>query len=283
MPYGYSDFLLEKNKSPETIDSYVKEVNYFFAFLDFKHKRKIELYEITTKDIKDYLEDKKSKGSKTVTINKYITILKNFFDFLWTINKIPFDPSSKIKRIKEEEKYNQELTYQTLLDTLPKVLNNREYSPFRKVIYILALYGLRASEFQILKDNVSVQPIEVEVVIKTKKRKIALNGEEAEYFMEYYYNESMFNLSNYVFVTNKHNEDTVPVEGMTIYTHLRTISEDYDLPKLVLNDIRHAYAHYLYREKQYTIEDIATEFGIEENSAALLVDSSMDRIEGKVS
>lgn len=283
MPFGYSDFLLEKSKSPETIDSYVKEVNYFFAFLDFKYKRKKELYEITSKDIRDYLEDKKIKGSKPVTINKYITILKSFFDYLWTINKIPVDPSSKIKRIKEKEIYNQDLTYQTLLDITLNVLNNRDYSAFRKVIFTLALAGFRASEFQILKENVSINTLEVEVTIKTKKRKLVLKELKAEFFMEYYYHESMFNLSDYVFVTNKHNEESVPVEGMTIYTHLRSISEDYNLPKLVLNDIRHAYAHYLYKEKQFTIEDIATEFGIEENSAALLVDASITRIEGKVS
>jgi site-specific recombinase XerD len=283
MPYGYSEYLFEKSKSPETIDSYEKEVNYFFAFLDFKYERKKELYEITTKDIKDYLEDKKAKGSKTVTINKYITILKSFFDYLWMINKISIDPTTKLKRIKENETHNQDLTYHELLDTLPKVLNNTDYSPLRKVLYILALTGFRASEYQILKDNVIIDTADGEVIIKTKKRQIVLVDQEAEYFMEYYYNESMFNLSNYVFVTNKHNEETVPVEGMTIYFHLRAISEEYNLPKLVLNDIRHAYAHYLYTENQFTIEDIAKEFGIEENSAALLVDASIDRIEGKVS
>lgn len=281
MPYGYSEYLLEKSKSPETIDSYVKEVNYFFTFLDHKYKRKKELYEITPTDIKDYLEDKKVKGSKSVTINKYITILRNFFDYLWIINKIPADPSAKIKRIKEQEKYNQELTYQSLLETLPKILENPSYSTIRKVIYILALHGLRTSEFQILKDNIVNQ--QDEVIIKTKKRKIVLKGKNADYFLEYYNKESMFNLSNYVFVTKKHSDEIVPVEGMTIYIHLRSICEDYNLHKLVLNDIRHAYAYYLYKEKQFTIEDIANEFGIEENSAALLVDESMYRIEGKVS
>ncbi|WP_066412895.1 tyrosine-type recombinase/integrase [Sutcliffiella cohnii] len=281
MPFGYSDYLIEQGKSTETIDSYVKEINYFFAFLDFKYKTKKELYEITPKDINDYLEKKKADGSKQVTINKHITIIKNFFNFLWVVNKIPSDPSVKIKRLKEIEKSGQKLVYESLLKVMPEVLKSPNYSPFRKVVFILAMQGLRTSEFRILKENITER--KNEVLIKTKKREIALKSEFIDYFMEYYNKEAIFNCSNYLFVTKKHNNDIVPVEGMTIYTHLRAISDDFNIPKLVLNDIRHAYAYYLYKDHKYSIEEIANKFGIEENSAALLVDASLSRIEGKVS
>lgn len=283
MPFGYSKYLEDKSKSHETINSYVKEINYFFSFLDFKYSKQKELFEITSRDIKDYLEDKRKKGSKTVTINKHITILKSFFDYLWTINKVPIDPCEKIKRIKEIDIINQKLNYKLLLETLPQVLERQDYSALKKVIYILSLYGIRASEFQIEKENVVIDPINTYVKIKTKKRNIKLTNQYAEYFMEYFYNESMFNLSKYVFITNKHNDTVVPVEAMTIYSNLRIIAEDFSLPGLKLNDIRHAYAYYLYCDKKLTIEQVAEELGIEEQSAALLIEASLQRITGKVS
>ncbi|MGM0878955.1 MAG: hypothetical protein ACQEWV_30950 [Bacillota bacterium] len=168
-----------------------------------------------------------------------------------------------------------------LLEIIPRVLNNPDYSLLRKVIFILAMKGLRNSEFQIHKDNVIDHGDKVEILFK--KHSMILEGKEGELFLRNYF-ESHFNGSDYVFITKKHDESIVPIEIMSVYTHLNAITEDFNFPsKITLNTIRHAYAYYLYTKKSYAIQQIANKLGIENNSAANLVKISIDRYKKKIS
>ncbi|PGT82209.1 site-specific integrase [Bacillus sp. AFS040349] len=282
MPYGYTTYLEDNHYSQETVNDYKKIINLFFQFIDDLYGKQKEIFQISPKDIKDYLERLKDDGSSINTVNKHLSILKGFFDYLWENDKIPVDPAMKIKRHKvvEEEK-EFDISYEMLLQILPQVLSNPKYSLLRKVIFILAMKGLRHTEFQILKDN--IEDLGEEVLIKFKKYSLKLAGEEGEYFLSYYF-ESNFNGSDYVFTTKKHDESIVPIEHMSIYTHLNAITDEFKLPsKITLNGIRHSYAYYLYINKKYPIQKIAETLRIENVSASHLVKISMNRHKQKIS
>jgi len=273
--YGYGGFLVENGYSDETVDSYRKSIDLFFTFIDKKYGREKEAFEINPSDIKEFLQSKIEQGNSSKTVNKHLAILKGFFDYLWNKDIVKIDPAVKISRYKVIEKNEKVLDYSILLELLPKLLNNPDYTALRKSIFILALKGLRVSDFQILKDSVIEKGNSIHIDLK--KRIVVLSGDEKSYFMEYYY-ESLFNGSDYVFITKKHKENIVPIEIMSIYTHLNAISNEYRLPqKLSLNDIRTSYAYYLHANKKYSVQKISETLGIELDSAAQLVKNSIER------
>ncbi|MDC3424291.1 site-specific integrase [Aquibacillus sp. 3ASR75-11] len=275
MPFGYTKHLEDQGKSQGTVAGYLKTIDMFFVYLDSVYGKQKEIYEISPKDIKGFLEAKLASGNEVKTVNKHLTILKGFFDYLWKIGKAPIDPAVKIPRYKVGEEKPSILMYEDLLDILPQVIHNPDYNSLRKTIFILAIKGLRSSEFQIPKENVIDKNNIIEIMLK--KHVVRLEGIEAEEFLSYYF-EAQLNGSNYLFITRKHDDSIVPVENMSIYMHLNVISNDYDFPtKLTLNSIRHAYAYYLYTKERMTIEQIGNKLGIESESAANLVKTSQER------
>lgn len=275
MYFGYRTYLEKKGRSEQTIRGYMTTLDMFFAFLDKLYGKQKEVYEINPSDIKDFLKDRLQEGNEIKTINKHLSILKNFFDYLWRKEKISYDPTVKIKRYKVTDNKANILTYERLLDTLPRILNNNEYTSMRKSIYILALKGLKSSDFHFLKRDVIDRGSSVEIILK--KKDVYLHGEDAEIFLNYFF-EAQFNGSEYVFTSKRHNGSIVPIENMSIHTHLKVISEEYDFPtKMTLNDTRESYAFYLYTRKRINVEDIAEILGIEVDSAANLVKLSIER------
>jgi len=276
MPYGYKKYLEYQQKSKETVKDYLKTVNMFFRFIDNKYGNNYEMYKVATSDVREFLKNKLDDGNSKTTVNKHLTILKNFFDYLWKIEKVPIDPIAKLKHFKHQTERPNLITYEALLKLLPDVLKNVNYTNLRKSIYILAIYGLNISDFHFKKGDVLDKGDSVEIILKNRPP-IELNERRAEIFLSYY-NESIFNGTDYVFVTKKMDQTFVPIEVMSVHYHLNEISEDYSLPsKLSPNVIRHSFTYYLFMEKRMTVEQVADIFGIENKSAATLVKESQRR------
>ncbi|MCK6259545.1 site-specific integrase [Fictibacillus sp. KIGAM418] len=267
MQFGYSQYLMQHKKSESTIDENVRQIDYFFSYLDQTYNRSVELHEIKADHIREYFNFKKST-IKESSINKIHSILKSFFNYLWEINKIPYDPMVKIKRFKVKKEEKPILSYKAFQELKSKALERVDYSPLRKAILICSIYGLRPSDFHFIKDDVSYE--KSGLVIRLHKRTIFLNEIESDYFLQYY-NQAQFNDSPYVFVTKERENETLnPVNKMTIYSNLRVIARNFNVPQFNLNDIRFAYAHYLLTHEGLTIEEIASRMGIETASAVIL-------------
>lgn len=280
MPHGYSAYLTKLGKSSRTVDDYAAVVVQFFSHIDSQQSgEELELFEIRSRHIRAFLDKKREQdNNELTTINKNLTILKNFFNFLWEDGQIPIDPAGKMKHQKTQVTSEITLNYEMLLEILPGVMHNNSYSENRKIIYILALYGFRVKDFHILKKDVIDKGDSV-MIFPISHEPMELIGKQAEIFINVF-NDSLFNNSPYVFTKKRKNDNTlVPIEVMGIYKHLSDIKEDFKFPMNInTNIIRHLYANYLYREKGYTFERIATILGIENYSAALLVKESERRI-----
>ena len=270
MPYGFIKHIENKGYSSETVKSYDRVCKQFFLFLKNTYLANKEPFQISPADIKNYLEEQLDKEKSISTINKELAILKTLFNFLWEIDKVPVDPAVKLKRYKNKDTLKIEVPYQQIMEILNKTFNNKNYSPLRKAIFLLATKGLKTADFRFKKDDVNISMAENKVEINLKNRTISLVGKEA-YFFKVYYDETMMKSSEYVFVTKQHGVKTGgPIQVMSILHHLRDISKDYlqeGVQTLTLISIRRALAYYLYANKD-SIQMIAKELGIEEISAS---------------
>lgn len=276
MAYGFIKHIEKKGYSKETIQSYEKVINQFFIYIQSVYPENKDPIHISASDIKNYLETQITKEKSVSTINKELAILKTMFNYLWEVNKIPIDPAVKIKRYATNDKPAIDLPLSELLELLEKVLANPDYPSVRKSIFLLATKGLKTSEYRFKKEDVKEYPELEKIVIQLHNRQIDLTGKEASYFQEYFY-ESVFNGSDYVFITKKHGEEMGrPIEVMSILNHLRAIAKDYlnDHHTLTLVGIRRAIAFDLYI-KHTPIQQIAKLLGIEEESASNYVKKLM--------
>lgn len=270
MPYGFIHAIEQKGYSEETIKSYEKVSQQFFSFISLTYPENKEPFQISPTDIKNYLKAQQEKQKSISTINKELAIIKTLFNYLWEIDKVPVDPTVKIRRIKLQDRINLEITYQEILELQNKVLNNPSYSPLRKVIFLLAAKGLKTADFRFTKQHVSISDLTNQVEVDLSNRTITLGGVEATIFKEYYY-ESLANNSHFVFNTKHRLKDEPgPIQVMSILTHLRAISKDFlpeHVPALTLISIRKALIYDLYK-KRISIQSIANRLGIEEISAS---------------
>ncbi|MEI2356288.1 tyrosine-type recombinase/integrase [Mesobacillus zeae] len=269
MPYGFIKHLKNKGYSEATINSYEKVLNQFFAYIRENYPLNKEPFQISPTDIKNYLEEQREKEKTLGTVNKELAILKTLFNYLWEIDKVPLDPAAKIKRYNVKELPKVEVDYKDILVILEKVLSNPDYSKIRKAIFLLAVKGLKTSDFRFRKQDVIDSLEDGLVIINLHNRNIVLESEASTWFFDYYY-ESLFNNSEYVFTTKPHGSEEGPIQVMSILNHLRAISQDY-LPKdkspLTLVSIRRSIAYDLYSNNT-SLQDIAKVLGIEESSAS---------------
>ncbi|WP_026801319.1 tyrosine-type recombinase/integrase [Pontibacillus halophilus] len=277
MPNGYSIYLREEKKRSEiTIDEHVRQIQYFLNYIDskYRYEKVKELYEISVKDIKDYIALKSEKGLKSKTINKILAILKSYFDYLEREGIIGVDPAAKLK-YKPLEPVKREFNYERLLEVFDSILDNPHYSLLRKCVFIFAIKGIRINDLHFTKDDVKIYNHSATIVTgQHKQRTIHLIGKEYEVFMEFY-NNKLFESSEYVFTSRSSKSDELtPIDKVTVYINLKAISEDHDLEYFSLNDIRLAYCHYLYYKEHVSIKEIASIMGVSSES----VTGSLKRI-----
>lgn len=271
MPYGFIKHIEDKGYSSETVKSYEKVVNQFFKFIEKSYPLNKEPFQISPTDIRNYLEEQLERDKSISTVNKELAIIKTFFNYLWEINKVPIDPAVKIKRYKVEKELKVVITYDEILSILEKVLSNQDYSKLRKAVFLLSVKGLKTADFRFKKEEVLDGVEENSIIIQLRSRSISLRGKEAACFREHYRETIMHSESEYVFTTTSHGEQCEgPIQVMSILNHLRAITLDSlgeNSPGLTLISIRRAMALNLYLKK-YSLQVIAKELGIEENTAS---------------
>lgn len=266
MPFGFSDYLLKEGYKEKTINTYTKNIEMFFQFINKKYGSNKEVYTISSNDLKMFLEDKKSHVSET-TLYKILVILKSFFDFLWKLDKIPVDPAMKIKLPYPQNKKTKKLNYKDLINLQESILENPKYKNFRKIVYFMSSLGVRQSELLFTKNDVSI--FDTHVLIETKNRLLKLEGPIVPIFIEYYYS-TLLDDSEYVLHSFDKNGNCIELDNRRVTVNLHELAKDYGLPPFNLTDARIAYAMHIYNENR-NIDEVANELGIERYSAAMLI------------
>ncbi|WP_190323029.1 tyrosine-type recombinase/integrase [Bacillus swezeyi] len=278
MPYGFSKKLKKSGFTDETIESYLQTIKMFNAAMNKKYKKEaIEPFHINPSDIHGFLKSKIQEGNSLTTVNKHLSILKKYFDFLWNEDIVKIDPTVKIKRFKPIDKKKLHLNYEDLLILKDKVKRNQTYSTKKVMIFILFIEGFRLSDFHFTKDQVSFEENVAKIRIGPYIH--ALYNDEAELFKRFFW-ESTFDESPYVFTTKTQKGSRIAITLDSLGKTLASICEDYQLEKkLTIYDVRNYYAHYLYVTCQKPIQEIAVKLRIKEESAAALVNASLQRVE----
>ena len=250
--------VLEKNLSSNTVDNYridiVQFCNYFYKSInnsDFKISEHINS-QIFTKYIK-YL---KLKEYKTSTMNRKISSLKNYVNFLEEEKIIEFNPLKYMKLPKNPRKIPK-----TINDSdIEVLLNNNDKLNIREKTIVELMYatGLRVSELINLKFNdINFKSMTIRVYGKgSKERLIPIHQNALNLLNEYWKLEitkhnmqikkgNKIILREYIFVNNLSNK--LSRQGLWYILKQIAMKLGIDSNNISPHTLRHTFAtHLLY-------------------------------------
>lgn len=235
----------EKRSSQHTISSYQRDIEQFNSFLTLVHKN---LLQATYRDVRLWVVEL-MKENQPKTINRKISALKSFYNFLLKRGDLKINPAANMSNVKEAKQtpsFVSPKEIQAIFENLPQPQN---YIEHRNQVIFEMFYntGIRREELINIKDtDIDFYNQTILIFGKGKKeRKIPLNllflKELKTYISkrnEYKESES----SDYLFIT----KTKTKLSPKNVYTIInKTLSLCISVNKKSPHILRHTFATHL--------------------------------------
>lgn len=270
----YLEERLNNGISEKTVNLEETYISLFHAFINSQYKRYVEYHEIRPLDVRNFLDHESEKNSDH-TIMRKITILNNWFDFLWREKKIPIDYMTKFKYHRKlvRTPLREDIEYEVLLEKKSFILNS-DASLTSKVVFILLMRGLRAIEIQnLVLDNLIENNQEIVLYVNQdtdKEFKVLFSDPQEVHLLLEAHNQAIFRGVTTLLSTKKLGETHYSAFAInSLQSMLTSLEKRVGLP-IKSESIRKSYMVYLVKVKKYSIEQLATKFGLRPETAATL-------------
>ena len=198
------DYLLflktEKKLGDNTINSYMLDLEDFFKTFNGS----IEF--CTKKDILAYISS--INGLEVSTVNRHISSLKSFFNYLVDESIIKVSPMEEVSSLKKAKKLPKYLSISEVNKLLNIPLNSEFDYRNKAMLELMYATGLRVSELVSIEySNIDFENSIIRINGKGKKERIIPLGEVASYYLKVYLNDYRSkllkrNTYNQVFLNN---------------------------------------------------------------------------------
>ena len=143
---------LDKQVSPNTLDSYRRDLLKYIAFLQTVGQADIK--ECNRTAVLSFMHHMQKQGYSSSSVTRCLATLRSFYHFLMKKHYISEDPTSHIKGMKPEKRLPQILSYQEveLLLNQPQCKDFKGYRD-KAMLEILYATGMRVSELIALRPN----------------------------------------------------------------------------------------------------------------------------------
>lgn len=268
----YIDERRLKGISEKTLELEEAYIFLFLSFVEGQYGKTVQLHEIRPSDVTRFL-DEQSENNSDHTIIRKISVLRNWFDYLWRMNKIPIDYMAKFKyhRVLDPGKPKIDFSYQQLLEGKEKVLRS-DISLNAKVVFLLIMRGIRVRDIR----SFTLDWMGEEEGVTTL---IFIGGMEREFHVTFTEPEEITVLSDakiqaifrgvpYLVSTKIVGEGAyTQFTENAMHTALSRLQEVLGLP-VTAEKVRKSYLTYLINDKGYTIDDLVHHLGFRWETAA---------------
>lgn len=276
----YENFRFANGVSEKTTRIEISDIKSLLSFLNQKHKKKLEYYEITSKDIHDFLDDQKKKGLKNSTILRKLKAIRYWFDYLWRTNQIPYDFMPKFDK-KDLNITPSIITvnYNYLLDKKDMILSSADLRNYTKLIFLFYMRGFRIRDMvRITLDD--IYDNKSEIVVKKQKdngcTQIAIFSDTEIPILLTGIEDAIFKGTPYL-LSSKIDGEYVPLQFGSLKNHLEALKLKLNMP-FRSEEIRLAYTHYLYVEQKKSVEEIQKILGLPLSSASKIIKETLERV-----
>ena len=171
---NYLDYLnLEKRYSSHTLKAYRTDLSIFSLYIKSNYNTTID--KANHSMIRSWLIEELNKGNSARTVNRKITSLKSFYKHLIKLQKVDYNPTSKIIASKTSKKLPQFVGVADMNDLLNKLEFNEDFSGIRDKLIIEMFYstGIRLSELINIKiTDVDFKKSQIKVLGKRNKERL---------------------------------------------------------------------------------------------------------------
>ena len=171
---NYLDYLnLEKRYSSHTLKAYRTDLSIFSSYIKSNYNTTID--KANHSMIRSWLIEELNKGNSARTVNRKITSLKSFYKHLIKLQKVDYNPTSKIIASKTSKKLPQFVGVADMNDLLNKLEFNEDFSGIRDKLIIEMFYstGIRLSELINIKiTDVDFKKSQIKVLGKRNKERL---------------------------------------------------------------------------------------------------------------
>lgn len=198
------DYLLflktEKKLGDNTINSYMLDLEDFFKTFNGS------IESCTKKDILAYISS--INGLEVSTVNRHISSLKSFFNYLVDESIIKVSPIEEVSSLKKAKKLPKYLSISEVNKLLNISLNSEFDYRNKAMLELMYATGLRVSELVSIEySNIDFENSIIRINGKGKKERIIPLGEVASYYLKVYLNDYRSkllkrNTYNQVFLNN---------------------------------------------------------------------------------
>ena len=172
---SFRDYLqLEKNYSLHTVNAYLKDLDFFEAFLlsDFEQEN---LIEVNYSQVRSWIVSLVDAGISNASVNRKISSLKSYYKFLLKTKLIEASPLLKHKSLKTQRKLQIPFSEKELDEVLFQIKYPGGFEGIRDKLIIDLFYttGVRRTELINLKvSNIDQSGLTLKVLGKRNKERI---------------------------------------------------------------------------------------------------------------
>ena len=245
--------VLDKGISSNTIIAYKKDLN---LFTNWCLNNQISLIEVQKKDINLYIHFLKEQNLNSSSINRKLSVIKSFYDYLNQINLINFNELKTIVTQKSEKNLPKLLSEKEIFHLIDKSKEMYVENPSRNISYlriqvileILYSTGLRISELLNIKIN----------QVANIKDKLYINGKGNKQRLVIFNKNALDLLKNWISIMIKNNKNKNSylfenihnikvISRQQIYKDLKNLAlkTNTDVEKLSPHSIRHSFASHM--------------------------------------
>lgn len=239
MDNEYRDYLTSIRKYPDnTINSYLSDITIFKEYLS---SLKINYLKVDKDIIREYLKVLGNSNYKSSSINRILSGLKNYYDYLEYKHLIEYNPLKDLNRPKKEKRLPNFINNNDYEEIIKKSLERTDFIGRRNTLLLELLYssGIRISEALNIKiKDINMDDKSIRILGKGSKMRIVYFGEYAKEYLEEYLKVRKSSLE-YLFL-NKNN--TLLTRRGAEYIISNLVKTSLLKKKVTPHTFRHSYA-----------------------------------------
>ena len=239
MDNEYRNYLTSIRKYPDnTVNSYLSDITIFKEYLS---SLKINYLKVDKDIIREYLKVLGNSNYKSSSINRILSSLKNYYDYLEYKHLIEYNPLKDLNRPKKEKRLPNFINNNDYEKIIKKSLERTDFIGRRNTLLLELLYssGIRISEALNIKiRDINMGDKSIRILGKGSKMRIVYFGEYAKEYLEEYLKVRNSSLE-YLFL-NKNN--TLLTRRGAEYIISNLVKTSLLKKKVTPHTFRHSYA-----------------------------------------
>ena len=239
MDNEYRNYLTSVRKYPDnTVNSYLSDITIFKEYLS---SLKINYLKVDKDIIREYLKVLGNSNYKSSSINRILSSLKNYYDYLEYKHLIEYNPLKNLNRPKKEKRLPNFINNNDYEEIIKKSLERTDFIGRRNTLLLELLYssGIRISEAINIKiKDINISDKSIRILGKGSKIRIVYFGEYAKEYLEEYLKVRNSSLE-YLFL-NKNN--TLLTRRGAEYIISNLVKTSLLKKKVTPHTFRHSYA-----------------------------------------